>query len=222
MPPPRARSRWAPGRSRSARIASAARRGEERQQAQEHGAPVERVGHDARDGRPHQPRHDPCRREHREHPRPQRFRDRPPDRDVARGIDRTGAQPLQEPCGDEDGHRRRQATERQADREQGQPRREGADDRPAIQQAAGHDDADEVAQEERREGPAVVLEPTEVAGDERHDRPGGERLERDERDRQDEAERQRPIAGREQVGGARRAAGQDGDAVGGQGHEGRW
>ena len=58
-----------------------------------------------------------------------------------------------------------------------------------VDRAADHDDADERAEEERREDPAVQLEPAELVRDDRHDRRDRERLEADQRDRQDEAER---------------------------------
>ena len=60
--------------------------------------------------------------------------------------------------------------------------------------AAGDDDADERAEQERREDPAVQLDAAELVGDDRHDRGDGERLEGDERDGQDEADGQAAVA----------------------------
>ena len=116
---------------------------------------------------------------------------RPADGDVGDRLDRAGAEALDEPGGDQDRHRRRQAADEQADREQPETDRERDGQPAAVDRAADDDDADQRAEEERREDPAVELEAAELVGDDRHDRRDRQRLEADEGDRQDEPERQR-------------------------------
>ena len=71
------------------------------------------------------------------------------------------------------------------------PSRERDGQPAAVDRAADDDDADQRAEEERREDPAVELQPAELVGDDRHDRRDRQRFEADERDGQDQAERQR-------------------------------
>ena len=68
---------------------------------------------------------DPGGRQGREHPRPEPLRQGPPDRDVGDRRDRAGAEALDEPGGDEDRHRRREAADQEAEREQAEPVRNG-------------------------------------------------------------------------------------------------
>ena len=57
------------------------------------------------------------------------------------------------------------------------------------------DDAEQAAEEEPAEHPAVEPEPTQVVGDDGHHRRDGQRLEGDERDGEDEPEGEPPTLG---------------------------
>jgi hypothetical protein len=87
---------------------------------------------------------------------------------------------------------RGQPADEQPEREQGDPEQEWAGQAAPIDQQPGDDDPEQVAEEEAREDPAIQVDAAEVLGDDRQDRPDGERLGRDDRDVQDEADRQRP------------------------------
>ncbi len=171
-------------------------RGDERQQAEEDVAPAEDLPDDTGDGRPEHAGQHPGRRERREHPRPQPVGQAPSDRHVRDRRDRAGAEALDEPGGDEDLHVRRQPADEQADREEPEPRREGPAEAALVDEPADDGDADQRAEEERGEDPAVQLHPAELARDDRHDGRDREGLEGDERDGEDEADGQGAPLGR--------------------------
>ncbi len=141
---------------------------QQRQEPEEHPAPAGDLADDGRQAGPDDPGHDPRRREHREHPRLEPLREAAPDRRVRRGPDRAAAEALHEPPDDQDQHRRRQAADQQARREQHEPGRERAVERHPVQRAAREHDAHQVAEEERRVDPAVEREVAELVGDDRH------------------------------------------------------
>ena len=166
---------------------------DERQQSQEHEPPADRLADRAGERRADDTGQDPGGRQRGEHARPERFGQRPPDRHVRDRLDRAGAQALDEAGADQHRHRRREATDEQADREQAEPGRERDRQPTAVDRAADDDDADQRAEEERREDPAVQLQPAqpaELVGDDRHDGRDRQRLEADQRDGQDEADGQ--------------------------------
>ena len=163
---------------------------DERQQPEEDVAPAERLADRAGDRRADDAGEDPGGRERREHPRPERIGEGPPDRDIGDRLDRAGTETLEEARGDEDRHRWREAAAEQADREEPETGRERERQPAPVDRPADDDDPDERAEEERGEDPAVELEAAELARDDRHDRRDRQRLEPDERDGQDEAEGQ--------------------------------
>ena len=167
---------------------SAPARSDQRQQPEEDEPPADVLPDRSGDGRADDAGQDPRRRQRREHPRPERFGQRPADGDVGDRLERPGAQALDEAGCHEDEHRRREAADQQADREQAEARGVRHRQTPAVDGAADDDDADERAEEERREDPAVQLDPAELVRDDRHDRRDREGLEADERDGQHETE----------------------------------
>ena len=166
---------------------------DERQQPQEHEPPADRFADGAGERRADDTGQDPGGRQRGEHARPERLGQRPSDRHVGDRLDRAGAQALDEPGTHQHRHRRCEATDEQADREQAEPGRERDRQSTPVDRTADDDDADQRAEEERREHPAVQLEPAkpaELVGDDRHDGRDRERFEADQRDGQDEADGQ--------------------------------
>ena len=134
---PRRRPRARPARPpRSpAAVMSAAIR-DERQQAEEHEPPVERVGDEPGERRPDARRAGPTpSTASRTSAAAGASGSARPIDDVGDRRDRPGAEALDDPCGDEDLHRRRQAADEQPDREQAQAqderRERGSPDRSA-------------------------------------------------------------------------------------------
>ena len=109
--------------------------------------------------------------------------------------DHAGAHALQHPADDEHGHRRRGAADDEPDGEQGQAGGERQTGAPPVGSPAGEDDADQAAEEEPAEDPAVQAEAAEVVGHHRHHRGDGERLERHQGDRQHEGGGEPPTTG---------------------------
>ena len=136
--------------------------------------------------------HDPGRREDREHPRPERVGIGAADHHIRDGWYRACAESLDGARGDEHGHRRREASDEKADREEREPRAERQRRTEPVGKLAGDDDPDEVREEERAEDPSVEGDPAEVVGDEWHDRRYRERFERDERHVENEAHGEPP------------------------------
>ena len=188
----------------------------ERQQGEEHHAPGRGVLDGAGRGRADQPGDDPGAGEHREHPGPQVRRVRPGDGGVGDGGDHAGAEALQHPAGHEHGHRRRRPADDQPDGEQRQPGGERQAGAPPVGGPAGEHDAEQAAEEEPAEHPAVQAEAAEVVGHHRHHRGDGERLERHQRDRQHQGGGEPPPTRRPDAvlgAGARRLAAVAGGAV---------
>ena len=102
----------------SPRKAIAPETSDERQEAEEDPAPVERLGHDPGDPRPEDAGQDPRGRERREHRGPEVLRQAAPDRDVGDRRDRAAADALDEARGDEHRHGHGRAGEHEPDREQ--------------------------------------------------------------------------------------------------------
>ena len=175
---------------RSAPSVSAAASAMSGSRPEEHVPPAGHLADRAGDRRPDHAGQDPGRREHREHARPQVLGESPADGDVRDRLDRAGAEALDEAGGHQEGHGRCEAARQEADGEQ--PETGGERDRQAapVDRAADHHDPDERAEEERREDPAVELEPAQLLRDDRHDRRDRQGLEADQGDGQDEAEGQ--------------------------------
>ncbi len=171
---------------------------DQRQEAQEDEPPAGMLGDEAADRRADDPGHDPGRRQDGEHPRTQAQGQGPSDRDVGDRRDPPSAETLEQAGCDQDRHRRCQTTDQEAQAEEAQADRQRPHQAAPIDQAPEQDDPDEVAQEERTEDPAVQLDLTELAGDDRHRGRDRQRFERYEGDRQDEPEREPPPAGREE------------------------
>jgi hypothetical protein len=168
----------------------------DRDQPEEHPAPPERLSGDlGRQQRRHQRRHHPRGRHDREHAGPQHRGEAPATQTYATAGTDAGAEPLQEPAGDQHRHRRREPADDQTAQEHA-PRPASAPTgatRSAVR-PADHD-ADERAQVERREDPAVEPQVAEVGLDERHDRADRHRLGRDHRDQQTIPTSRQSVAG---------------------------
>ena len=137
----------------------------------------------------------PGAREHGEDPGPQRRRVGAADRRVGDGGDRAGADALQHAGRDEHRHRRRGPGDGDADAEQHEPEHERRGGAAPVGALAGEHGADERAEEEAAEHPAVEGEVAEVVLDLRHHRRDGERLEGHQRDGEDQPDRQPPPLG---------------------------
>ena len=83
-----------------------------------------------------------------------RFGERPPDRDVRDGRDGARPDALEDPCQDEDPHRRRESAGQQADREERQTQPERQHQAAAIDEQSRQHDPDEAARAGSRRTPS--------------------------------------------------------------------
>jgi hypothetical protein len=166
-------------------------RDHQRQQAQEHPPPADCRGHQGSDDWPDQARHDPCGGKDGEHARPALLGITPGDRHVGhRGYD-SGAKALHRTARHENRHVRRGPTDDQAKGEEGKTGEHRPPERHPVGQRPGQRDANQACQQERAEHPPVETKISQVAADHRQDGSDGERLERDEGNREHKADRQR-------------------------------
>ena len=176
--------------------------GDQGQQAEEDPAPAGQARHRRAHRGTDQAGDHPGSGQHRHHPGPEAIGQAPSDRDVRDGRHGTRADALERPAGHQHQHARRETGDGQPGAEQHEPAEERPGRAVGCPPAARRDDAENVAEHERAEDPAVQAQSVQVARHKRHDRHDGQRLGRDERDRQDEAEGEGPVLRRPQALGA--------------------
>jgi hypothetical protein len=122
---------------------------------------------------------------------------RRPIRPLARGT--AGTTPAPRPWMAPAHHKHRHVgggpADDQAEGEQDQAGQHRAAQRHPVGQGPGQGDTDQAGQQERTEHPAVKAEVAQVSADNREHGRDGKGLERDERDREHETDRQRPAFG---------------------------
>ena len=173
----------------------------QREHAEEHPAPSRPVGDGAGCRRPHQCRHHPRRRQCGEGARTQRLVVRARHDDVERDDDHARTETLQCAAEREDGHVGRQAGDHQSGGEQPQAAEQRRSRPAAVRPGARVDDADDVGDEERREGPGVEAQAVQVLDDGRHDGGHGHGVDRDDGHHEERAERRQSVRRVEQPAG---------------------
>src|SRR5439155_5661143 len=155
-------------------------KGERQDTAQEHGCRQPR-GRPERARRGQSPEGEEPHDDAEHHER--QTRQHPPDRNVGNRRDGARSEPLEDPASHEDRHRRCKPADEQPGREQAEAENERPDEPAPIDERAGDNDADEAAEKEPREDPAVEIAIVgELLRDDRHDRRDGKGLRGDDRD----------------------------------------
>ncbi len=146
------------------------------------------------EARTNQSRHHPGGGIEGEHARPEPLRVGAADDDVRDGRDRPGAKALDGAPGNEDHHRRRQATDHETGAKEHKAGRIGKGRAADVRAIAGEGDADEAGEQEGTEHPAVELHVAEVVLCRREGCGDGQRLEGDEGDGEHQANSERSEA----------------------------
>ena len=165
--------------------------GDQGDEAEEHPAPSEEMGHRGGHAGSDDARDHPGGGEDRHHPGPLRLAQAPPDGDVGHRRHGPGTEPLQAASGHEHPHEGGEAGDEEPGREQHQARDIRSGRAVTVRVATRSHDPDQAGQLERREDPAIERQSVQVAGHHRHHRDDGQCLRGDEGHAEHQAERQR-------------------------------